>query len=116
MKVRIHTEAEDICYYPDVLVSCDERDRETYYRSHPCLIVEVLSPSTERTDRFEKFLFYRQLSSLQEYVLVAQDMKEIQVFRRSQQWGVEIYTEGAIPLESVGLTMPVNEIYRRVSF
>lgn len=116
MKVRIKTQEQEIFYYPDVLVSCDERDRETYYRSHPCLIVEVLSPSTERLDRFEKFLFYQRLNSLQEYVLVAQDMVEIHVFRRSNQWGAEVYSEGEIRLESVGLVIAVDDFYRRVSF
>jgi Uma2 family endonuclease len=116
MKVHIETQNQDIFYYPDVLVSCDENDRETYFRRRPCLLIEVLSPSTERLDRFEKFLFYQHLESLQEYLLVAQSMVEIQVFRRSNQWGAEIYTENNIPLESVGLTVNVNDIYRRVSF
>ena len=70
MKVRIRTAERDIFYYPDVLVSCDPRDREPYYRQYPCLVVEVLSPHTARLDRFEKFMFYRQRDTLQEYLLV----------------------------------------------
>ena len=66
MKVRVRTDAKDIFYYPDVLVTCDSRDRETYYREKPCLIVEILSRRTERLDRFEKLMFYRQLASLEE--------------------------------------------------
>ena len=48
-------------YYPDVLVSCNAADRETYYRSKPCRIAEVLSPATERADRFEKLVAYRSI-------------------------------------------------------
>ena len=86
MKVRIQTVERDIFYYPDVLVSCDPRDREPYFRQYPCLVAEVLSPHTARLDRFEKFLFYRQLDTLEEYLLVSQDYRQIEVFRRAEQW------------------------------
>jgi Uma2 family endonuclease len=75
MRVRIQAPERDIFYYPDVLVSCDPRDRAPYYRKYPCLVVEVLSPHTARLDRFEKFLFYQQLESLEEYVLVSQEYR-----------------------------------------
>lgn len=113
MKVRIQAAERDIFYYPDVLVSCDPRDRETYYRQHPCLVIEVLSPHTARLDRFEKFMFYRQLDSLEEYVLVSQDYRQVEVFRRSDRWSDTPYTEGVIPLQSVDLTVTIDEIYRR---
>jgi Uma2 family endonuclease len=113
MKVRIRTAERDIFYYPDVLVSCDPRDRETYYRQHPCLVVEVLSPHTVRQDRFEKFIFYRQLDSLQEYVLVSQDYRQVEVFRRSGQWHGTAYTQGEVPFQSVDLGVTIDAIYRR---
>jgi Uma2 family endonuclease len=113
MKVRIRTAERDIFYYPDILVSCDSRDRETYYRQHPCLVVEVLSPHTARLDRFEKALFYRQLDSLEEYVLVSQDYRQVEVFRRAEQWQCTKYTEGEIPFRSVNLEVAVADIYRR---
>jgi Uma2 family endonuclease len=113
MKVRIENAERDIFYYPDVLVSCDPRDRETYYRQYPCLVVEVLSPNTARLDRFEKFLFYQRLDTLQEYVLVSQDYRQVEVFRRSMQWQSARYTKGEISLQSVGLTVSGDEIYRR---
>ncbi|MDY6806482.1 MAG: Uma2 family endonuclease, partial [Cyanobacteriota bacterium] len=71
MKARIET--MDIFYYPDVMVTCDESDRQfDYFKRYPCLIVEVLSDSTESRDRGDKFADYRELSSLQEYVLISQ--------------------------------------------
>jgi Uma2 family endonuclease len=104
MKVRIQTAERDIFYYPDVLVSCDVRDRETDYRQYPCLVVEVLSPHTERIDRFEKSLFYRQLDTLQEYVLVSQDYRQLEVSRRAEQWRCPEYIEGGVS---------IDDIYRR---
>lgn len=113
MKVRVETVERDIFYYPDVIVSCDPRDRETYYRQYPCLVAEVLSPHTARLDRFEKFLFYQRLDTLEEYVLVSQDYRQVEVFRRSEQWQSIRYTKNEIPLQSIGLNVAVEEIYRR---
>jgi Uma2 family endonuclease len=113
MKVRIRLDEKDVLYYPDILVSCDARDRETYYRERPCLIVEVLSPHTARLDRFEKFLFYQHLDSLEEYVLVSQDYRQVEVFRRRDQWAPSRYTQGEVPLASVDLAVEIDAIYRR---
>jgi len=114
MKVRIRAAEQEIFYYPDVLVSCDAADRETYYRTRPCLVAEVLSPATERVDRFEKLFSYRTLESLEEYLLVTQDYRQVEVFRRAGGWRPEVYVEGEIPLTSVGLTLGFDELYRRV--
>ena len=113
MKVRIQVAEREVFYYPDVLVSCDLRDREPYYRQYPCLVIEVLSPHTARLDRFEKFMFYRDLDSLEEYLLVSQDYRQVEVFRRAEQWDRIRYTKGEIPLRSVDLAIPIDEIYRR---
>lgn len=94
-------------------VSCDPGDRERYYRERPCLVIEVLSPHTERLDRFEKSLFYRQLDSLEEYVLVAQDYRQLEVLRRAEQWQAAKYTQGTVALQSVDLSVTLDEIYRR---
>ena len=113
MKVRIRADEKDIFYYPDILASCDAGDRETYYRERPCLIVEVLSPKTARLDRFEKFMFYTRLDSLEEYVLVSQDYRLLEVFRRSEQWGCTRYAEGEVSFSSLGLGVAIKDIYRR---
>src|SRR5437899_5049816 len=56
MKVRLLVSETDIFYYPDVLVTCDPRDKERYFKRFPHVLIEVLSPDTDRTDRREKFL------------------------------------------------------------
>ncbi len=105
--------------YPDVSVSCDERDRTAQqFTRYPCLIVEVLSPSTEAYDRGGKFALYRRLESLQEYVLVGSETRTVEVFRRDQQggWMFLPYGEGdEIELTSVGLTIPIAAIYEDVT-
>jgi Uma2 family endonuclease len=76
--------------------------------------VEVLSPSTERIDRNEKLINYRQLPSLEEYLLVSQTAPWVGVYRRdvSGHWASEtVQTQGHLTLESVGLTMTLAEVY-----
>jgi Uma2 family endonuclease len=101
--------------YPDVSVSCDDRDRTAQqFIRYPCLIVEVISPSTEAYDRGGKFALYRRLDSLQEYVLVGSETKTVEVFRRGENgtWSFIPYGEGdEIELSSVGLTIPISAIY-----
>ena len=104
--------------YPDVSVSCDPRDRTAAdFVRFPCLIVEVLSPSTEAYDRGGKFALYRQLESLQEYVLVGSETKTVEVFRRDVD-GIWIFTPygevDEIELTSVSLTMTMAAIYEDV--
>ncbi len=79
MKVRIQlaSQRKSIFYYPDVIVTCDPDDQDRFFLNYPCLIIEVLSPSTETIDRREKLLNYQTLESLQEYVLVSQDKIQV---------------------------------------
>jgi len=104
--------------YPDVSVSCDDRDRTAQqFIQFPCLIVEVLSPSTEAYDRGGKFKLYRRLTSLQEYVLVSSETQSVEVFRRlpSNSWEFMVYGEGdRVILESIGLTVDVEAFYQNV--
>lgn len=111
--VKARIEAADRFYYPDVMVSC-ERGRDSYYRTEPVLIVEVLSDSTTHRDNGEKWRNYQMLESLKEYVLVSQDCMDVRVFRRDEsgEWRQSIYTDGAlIPFTSVGLEMPIEQVY-----
>lgn len=111
MKVGIRTADQDHFYYPDVQVTCDDEDND-YYNTSPCLIIEVLSDSTARTDRNEKRLAYRLLPSLHEYVLCSQDSPVIEIYRKRTQWQIERYTVGqTVTLESVEMTLLVDELY-----
>ncbi len=117
MKVRLAKNSVDVFYYPDVMVTCDGEDRERFYKVSPCLVVEVLSPSTENLDRREKRLNYQSLPSLQEYVLVSQEEMKVEVYRREagENWSVEIFGErDRLELESVRLTLMVTDIYDEV--
>ena len=109
LKVRV----DDIFYYPDVLVSCIANGHD-YYETAPVLIVEVLSPTTEARDRMEKRLAYQRLPSLKEYVLASQEAMRIEIYRRTEDgWEVEQFNEhDELRLESVGLVVPMVEIYR----
>ena len=100
-------------YYPVVFVSCGPRDPKGYVRQDASLVVEVLSPSTERTDRGEKFQAYTAMPSVTDYMLVSQDGARVEVFRRKNVWTREIYATGdLIVLDSIQHSLPVAEIYR----
>ena len=90
MKVQISKEPEERYYYPDVFVTCSETDRDRHAKSEPILIIEVLSPSTERTDRIEKRDAYKLLPSVMEYVLVEQDFPFVEIYRRRSNWWREV--------------------------
>jgi Uma2 family endonuclease len=114
MKVGVLTATDDIFYYPDVQVSCEKNGNE-HYNAEPKLIIEVLSDSTERKDRVEKFYTYRKLASLEEYVLVAQDCLRVEIYRRRNGWDLELLGEGkSFQLESVELNLTVADVYQDV--
>lgn len=117
---KVHIQAINTYYYPDVIVTCDERDRAfNNFVRYPCLIVEVLSDTTEAFDRGDKFADYRQLESLQEYVLVNQKRMSIDVFRRNQadQWVLTPYTNGTdIELASINFQVAIATLYEDVTF
>jgi len=115
MKVHLRISGKDIFYYPDLLLSCDSTDRASHYRTAPCLIIEVLSDTTERIDRREKMLAYQTLPSLEEYVLVSQDTSQIEIYRRRADWQPEIHTEGTFTLECLELTCTVAEVYQDIT-
>ncbi len=107
-------------FYPDIMVTCDERDRkERLIIYHPCLIIEVLSPSTEAFDRGEKFKFYPQIDTLQEYVLIDSQKISIEVFRLNDQgrWELHPYQETEeITFSSIQFSCPLSLIYEDIDF
>ena len=101
--------------YPDVMVSCQTQTENELLLSTPVLLVEVMSHSTRKTDKEIKRLEYLQIPSLIEYVLIEQDFVEIEVLRRSQNWQPSYYYLGdEVVFESIGLSLPVLDIYQRV--
>lgn len=117
MKVRVAQ--WNAFYYPDVMVVCNPADAQTYYKESPSLIVEVSSPSTESIDRREKLLAYRTLASLREYVLIAQDKRQADLWRRADDGSWQLQTLAAgdvLQLETLGASLSLDEIYEDVSF
>jgi len=111
MKLRINANF----FYPDVMVDCLFDNSEPYFTETPIIIVEVLSKSTRKKDTTLKLLSYINIPSVQEYVLIEQDFVDVQVFRRSEGWIPSHYFLGdEVTFESIGLTLPVEDIYHRV--
>ena len=109
MKLRIGNDF----YYPDVLVTCDRSDVEPLYVERPSLIVEVLLPSTVMRDTGEKLLAYQGIRSLQEYLLVEQDRREVRAYRRAgASWDMtSVAGTETLRLVSVDVSVSLDEIY-----
>ncbi len=128
---RVKVDATGLYTYPDVIVFCGTATMEDgihHTLTNPLLIVEVLSDSTEKYDRGIKFGHYRRLATLREYVLVAQDRLSVEAFLRQpgeadqagadDHWLLSTATDlrAAIHLESLGVSVPLTEIYDGVEF
>lgn len=116
MKVKIRHDGQDTVYYPDVMVDCSGLAPDAVLATDPTVVAEVLSPSTEGTDRREKWFLYRNIPSLQEYVLIDQSRIEVTIFRRTAHWSAEVLTgrDTVVELPSVGFRCTVGEIYADV--
>jgi Uma2 family endonuclease len=128
---RLKVDATGLYTYPDVLVFCGPPEMEDgvhHTLTNPLLVVEVLSDSTEKYDRGVKFGHYRQVHSLREYVLVAQDRYSVEAFLRqpdvaeragpADQWLLSAASDpaAAIHLGSLEISVPLVEIYTGVEF
>ena len=119
MKVRVDHEGESYFYYPDLLLSCQPDDKESaYYRRHPCLLVEVLSPSTERIDTREKLFAYRLLPSLREYLLLRQDRGQADLYQWSDEGRWQHHVLGqpddALALRCLDAAVSLRDVYADV--
>jgi Uma2 family endonuclease len=121
--LKIHVAATRSYRYPDVSVVCGETRyamNRTDLVTNPVLVVEVLSPSTARTDHHVKLGEYTQIDSLQAYLLISQDEPKVQRFLR-QSSGDWLYTtvaglEGTVELPFLDCTLALSRIYRRVTW
>jgi Uma2 family endonuclease len=118
VKVQIANSNDYI--YPDVSVTCDDRDKTaTKFIAHPCLIIEVLSPSTAAYDRRDKFNLYRCSDSLQDYVFVDTQKIEIDIYSKNDRgrWEILSYVAGDIvDLKSIDLTFPIEQVFEGIIF
>ncbi len=117
--------ADDRYAYPDVTVFCDEPAFDPrgpgMTLTNPRVLVEVLSPSTEASDRGEKFIRYINLPGLAEYFLVSQDRPQVQSFYRQADgtWVVGPVvrsTAGVAVFRSLGVEVPLADVFANVTF
>jgi Uma2 family endonuclease len=106
---------------PDIVVTCDSADWEngklfqpSKFKS-PRIVIELLSPSTERFDRTEKFERYKRCPSLEAYILVTQYKRYVEVYQRVRDWQQEVYVaEQVILFDQLDLELPLDDIYKGV--
>jgi Uma2 family endonuclease len=119
--MRLGIRQQRMYVYPDVTVVCgtiefDDTEQDTIL--NPTIIIEVLSPSTERYDRGKKSQYYRTIPSLQEYLLIAQDEQYIEHFVRysEHQWLLTTVTQeqGSVYLASIDCTLHLHDVYNKV--
>jgi len=104
-------------YYPDVFLACDPNDDDEYYRQNPCLIIEVLSKSTESIDRREKFRSYQAIASVQEYLLVSQEKIQVELYRRAgKDWQYFLLknVDDILQINCLDLDISMLDIYEDV--
>ena len=115
---RVHIEENSLFTYPDISVVCDEvltRNNDNWNVLNPTVIIEVLSPSTKNYDRGEKFMLYRYIPTLREYILVDSEHVHIEAFRlnAAHRWELEEYNslEDQLHVKAISEIIPVAEIY-----
>ena len=119
MKLRIS--AVNAFYYPDVMLSCDESDKDPIQKSAPCIVAEVISPSTATTDRREKALAYRQIPTLKAYILAEQDRRSVSYFIRDesgewQQGELDEMSILGVDCGTIKIGLALDDIYEDVDF
>ncbi len=116
--MRLRVEAANAYFYPDVMVTCDAADHDSRRsKSHPVLLVEVLSDSTGNYDRGDKFAQYRRIDSLREYVLVDIARRATDVYRKGTDglWVLHPFAgEESVVFASVDLQLPAHELFADV--
>jgi Uma2 family endonuclease len=118
MKVRLPE--LNAFYYPDLVVTCDQRDNraDQDFILYPTLIVEVLSDSTEAFDRGDKFADYKTIPDLNEYLLIHQSQILVERFQRRSEnlWVPQIYREGdTVEIDSINFSCPISQLYENVA-
>ena len=114
----IRADRADTYFEADIAATCEGNEAGRQAVKDPFLIVEILSPSTERLDRRVKLPAYRQIATVQEIVLIASDGLYAELHRRAGgQWITEILRvrEAAIALTSVGIEIPMSDLYEGIA-
>lgn len=113
--IKLRVDAFPTYYYPDIMLVCDPSDDDPLVKTRPCLLAEVMSPSTEAIDRREKLTAYQRLPGLREYLLLSQDEPLVEIYRRRglNEWLLEtLGADDTLRLECLPLEVAVAELYR----
>lgn len=114
--MKLRTE-DSVFYYPDVMAICNKPEPDPFFETDPCVLVEVLSPSTKNTDLREKLTAYKSLPSVQTYLIVEAERLAVRRFwvDETRRWNQEDLTgDGDIPLPCLGGVLTLPQIYRGV--
>lgn len=106
--------ADDLVYYPDVMAACAAEGDDPFIETEPCLVVEVVSPSTEAIDRREKLAAYKRIPSLNAYVIVEQNRRRVQRYWRDEEgvwWDADLAADGRVPFPCPDVTLTLDDIY-----
>jgi Uma2 family endonuclease len=118
--VKLCVNEAGLYYYPDLMVSCHPQDLNARkFIQYPKLIVEVLSPGTADRDRTDKFTDYQGIPTLQEYLLISSEKISVECYRRGEGWMWLYYpytTGDSITLESLGITVSIEQLYIGIDF
>ncbi|HEX8323351.1 MAG TPA: Uma2 family endonuclease [Tepidisphaeraceae bacterium] len=118
-KVRVRMPTHTRFYYPDGMVVCHENPPGDTFQDQPVVIAEVLSPTTRRTDEGEKRDAYLTIPTLVDYLLIETGRPRVIVHHRTAEGFVVCQYDGldaSVPLDELGLTLPLSELYERVDF
>ncbi|MEO1517469.1 MAG: Uma2 family endonuclease [Bacteroidota bacterium] len=121
-EVKLHIVSKNVFVYPDAMVICgDMKESPTDKNSivNPILVAEVLSKSTSHYDRGDKFFFYKQIPTLQEYVLIEQEKAIVDVYYKAPTvdlWRINRYEgiESTIKIESLQIEIKMSDLYNKV--
>ncbi|MBA4158365.1 MAG: Uma2 family endonuclease [Gemmatimonadetes bacterium] len=109
--------AEDVVYYPDVMVACDSDSGHPLIEDAPCVVVEVLSPSTETTDRREKTAAYKRMAGMRAYFIVHQARRRVKRHWRDEHgtwWHDDAVGRGSVVFPCPEIELSLEEIYERL--
>jgi len=112
--MRLRLEGGSVYYYPDVMVVCNPQDTDSMFKSLPCLLAEVTSPSTDGVDRREKMTAYLKIPTLREYLIISQDSMTVNLYQRHDmnQWHTtQLGADDSFTSVCLAMTLPVKAAY-----
>jgi Uma2 family endonuclease len=113
MKLALEVDGLEMFYYPDLMITCDPRDTNSHFKRFPNILIEILSDSTERIDRGEKFANCIQIETLDQYIVVSQKRPEVTSARRANGWKPEVLRSmnEKLELPSINFSISLEQIY-----